>query len=350
MAARASAASDLGRSPPTEPRSMRRNITPPPPKRSSTAYRPLDRRTQHDLYRPSSYTPVDGINRGRRISIPDVWRPGPNHYADATTPGSGPKPPSARPSEHVGEMRARRSRRESPSHERFDGPRDRREHPSLSPSAQVGSKIHVARPTMKVNGQINTAAEETVQWMLETQETGERSQTHSDRLGRGMRDLNNDGERATASSFAPSPTGATIDVTATSTDFAPKLSETEHRESLPLPFSSTEVVTDHAPSTDFIVTEQRMSTMDTILSTYLQFDKNMSSPNDKNSGSGASKWPATRLTTEDTASNSSTTNSRNRLLCRECRTPGSSLTPLVACTSCGRGYHHSCGNPKPPRR
>lgn len=350
MAARASAASDLGRSPPTEPRSMRRNITPPPPKRSSTAYRPLDRRAQHDLYRPSSYAPVDDINRGRRISIPHVWRPGPNHYADATTPGSGPKPPSARASEHVSEMRARRSRRESPPHEPSDEPYDQREIPPLSPSAQVGSMIHVAKDTMKVNGQLNTAAEATRPWTLEPQKTGERSQTHSDRLGRGIRDLDNDGERATASSFAPSPTCASMNVTATSTNFAPKLGETGHRDSLPLPFSSTDVVTDHAPSTDFIVTEQRISMMDTILSMYLPSYKIMSSPNDKNSGSGTSKWPATRLATEDTASNSSTTNSRNRLLCRECRTPGSSLTPLVPCTSCGRGYHHSCGNPKPPRR
>ncbi|KIW51521.1 hypothetical protein, variant 2 [Exophiala xenobiotica] len=48
----------------------------------------------------------------------------------------------------------------------------------------------------------------------------------------------------------------------------------------------------------------------------------------------------------ETASTSSTT-SRTKNLCKSCRTPGSQLTPLVPCSSCRRGFHNRCGNPKP---
>lgn len=108
-----------GREPPTEPRLMRRNIT-PPPQQKPTAHRPIDRRTQHDLYRPSSYRPVDDINRGRRIRVSDTWRPGPFHYTDATTHGSGLKPPSFRPSENISGARVRRSQRDSSPDQHHD--------------------------------------------------------------------------------------------------------------------------------------------------------------------------------------------------------------------------------------
>ncbi len=45
-----------------------------------------------------------------------------------------------------------------------------------------------------------------------------------------------------------------------------------------------------------------------------------------------------------------TTDSRNRNICRACRKPGSTITQLVPCARCSKGYHDCCGNPKPRQR
>ncbi|EXJ72255.1 uncharacterized protein A1O5_04759 [Cladophialophora psammophila CBS 110553] len=59
---------------------------------------------------------------------------------------------------------------------------------------------------------------------------------------------------------------------------------------------------------------------------------------------------ASRFSTEESASNSSTCGSRNKNLCRACRKPGSSVIPLVQCKACHKGYHNCCGNPEPRQR
>lgn len=59
---------------------------------------------------------------------------------------------------------------------------------------------------------------------------------------------------------------------------------------------------------------------------------------------------ASRAPNEETASASSTTISRGSSLCKACRRPGSSVTPLVLCRNCRKGYHECCGNPKPADR
>jgi hypothetical protein len=335
-----------GREPPTEPRLMRRNIT-PPPQQKSTAHRPIDRRTQHDIYRPSSYRPVDDNNRGRRISVSDTWRPSPFHYVDATRHGSGSKPLSSRPSEHTNGARVRRSQRD-----RESSPAQLDNQGQQSPSllqAQVGSESHMAQRTLTLNGQNATAAEMAMKAILEGRRisddpvrysatpsiaklglenvgyrkeeinrgTVDGSRGHSSQ--KGSHDLSNNGESTTTSSLALPSTNLDLEVDAA------------------------------AQTTDFTLSlEQRLSSVDAAPSSYLRSIKDMTSPLDKNSVAGASKLP--RFSNEETTSNSSTTNSRNKSLCRECHTPGSFLTPLVSCDSCGRGYHHSCGNPKPPKR
>lgn len=270
--------------PPTEPRLMRRNIT-PPPQQKSTAHRPTDRRTQHDLYRPSSYRPADDTNRGRRISVSDTWRPGPFHYMDAANHGSELKPPSSRTSEYMSGARVRHSQRNS----------------SPSSTTKIGLD-NVGYGKEEINRAMPVVDD---------------SRGHNSQ--KGSRDLSNDGElqveSPTTSSLAFPPLAANLNLDVN--DFTLGL-------------------------------EQRLSSTDAAPSPYLRSIKDMTSPLDKNSVAGASKL--SRFSNEETASNSSTTNSRNRSLCRECHTPGSFLTPLVSCTSCGRGYHHSCGNPKPPKR
>lgn len=335
-----------GREPPTEPRLMRRNIT-PPPQQKTTAYRPIDRRTQHDLYRPSSYRPADDISRGRRISISDTWRPGPFHYADATARDSELKSPSSRPSEHMNGARVRRSQRNRESSPvRLDDHGE--ESPSLS-KAQVVSESHMAQRASTVNGQNATATEMTMKAILEGRRISDDPVRYSaassiaslglDNVGyrkeeinpgtvddphghstqKGSHELSNDGESATTSSLALPSSDLNLEANAA------------------------------AQTTDFTLTlAQRLSSVDAASSSYLRSLKDMSTPFDKNSVVGSSKL--SRFSNEETASNSSTTNSRNKSLCRECHTPGSFLTPLVSCTSCGRGYHHSCGNPKPPKR
>ncbi|KIW97195.1 uncharacterized protein Z519_02587 [Cladophialophora bantiana CBS 173.52] len=58
---------------------------------------------------------------------------------------------------------------------------------------------------------------------------------------------------------------------------------------------------------------------------------------------------ASRFSTEESASNSSTCGSRNKNLCRACRKPGSSVTPLIQCKASHRGYHN-CGEKPEPRQ
>ena len=55
---------------------------------------------------------------------------------------------------------------------------------------------------------------------------------------------------------------------------------------------------------------------------------------------------------DDVASTPSTdtASSRSKTICRACRKPGSTLTRLVLCKLCQKGYHDYCGNPKPQQR
>ena len=59
-----------------------------------------------------------------------------------------------------------------------------------------------------------------------------------------------------------------------------------------------------------------------------------------------------RFSREEAASTPSTgtAGSRNKHICRACRKPASAVTPLFPCTRCRKGYHDRCGNPKPRQR
>lgn len=335
---------------------MRRDITPPPSKR------PIAHR-QHDVYRPSSYAQVEDFGRGGRLGISDVWRPGPNHYSDVTNPG----PTSARSPEQIRGERARRAWQESSPRQTYE------REPELSPPPPPpsfpppppppphdGFEKHVDQSVSQASGNTLTAAEVARALFVQFLQPGEaKNQGHNDRLDTGARQLNDMGESIVASIFAPRPLRANIDVNSPSVSPAlPKPSGTGSHDSLAT--REDDLAVGDAQSSDFVVTQQGVPLEDTALplpdpklfltdaalSSYLQSDTTMNSPN-KTMVGGTFKWA--RFPAEDTASNPSTTNSKNKLLCRECRTPGSVLTPLVPCTLCSRGYHHSCGNPKPPK-
>jgi hypothetical protein len=71
---------------------------------------------------------------------------------------------------------------------------------------------------------------------------------------------------------------------------------------------------------------------------------------------GSSPKPHRRDTTNHTsddftsAESTGTTSSRDKKVCRACRMPGTTISQLVPCKSCHKGYHDHCGNPKPRQR
>ncbi|KAK5064686.1 hypothetical protein LTR84_000520 [Exophiala bonariae] len=320
MTARVSAASDLPRAPPTEPRSMRRDITPPTSKRPTAS-------RQHDVYRPSPYASGEDFGRGGRLSISDVWRPGPNHYAGVASPEQA----SAGSPEHVRGDRARRVWRESPPRQTFD----RVQEPSPPPPVRGGFEREEAGSKSQEQERLTAEVTTAVFWrILEAQ--------HAARLS------NNMGQSRVPSTFAPRLTDDDFDMTSSSVDPALRSLGTEDRHSLAT--CNVDGVADEQrvplKAVALSLQDPKLFLTDSALSSSLQFDKTMNSPN-KNMVAGALK--RAKIPTEDTASNSSTTDSKTKTICRECRTPGSSLTPLVRCIRCERGYHHSCGNPKPPK-
>lgn len=332
-----------GREPPTEPRLMRRNIIPSPPQQKSTAHRPIDRRTQHDVYRPSSFRLADLVNRERRVGTSLTWRPSSFHHSDDTGHGPEPQSPSSRTSEHVNGARFRPSQLESSPDQRHG----QGEKLASSPPTRRAYENSVARLTSILDGQNATPDDMLMKAFLEgrldnlgltRQEINwvliEKSRGHSSQ--QGGHDLSNNGDGNSTTSSALALSSATymnpeVDANSTPKSFGPR----DHS-------SPTAQTTNFGSGIG-----QGLSSVDTTPFLYFGSHKDMGSAFDKNSATGGSKL--SRFSNEETASTSSTTNSRTKSLCRECRTPGSSLTPLVPCTSCDRRYHHSCGNPKPPK-
>jgi hypothetical protein len=61
--------------------------------------------------------------------------------------------------------------------------------------------------------------------------------------------------------------------------------------------------------------------------------------------------PTTSLvSTTSTPSTAGTVGSKSPPKCRGCRKPASTVTPLVLCTKCRKGYHECCGDPSPRDR
>ena len=324
--------------PPTAPRSMRRQITPPPLKRSDS-YRPSenqDRRTHHDLYRPAPPRPNDSSHSESRLAASDCYRPSAQNKNDyllddekvkSVTRGgtiefkarsTGIEPDSV--------TERQKTRGSSPPGASFN------QRPSFT--ARLASMFHVSEQRFGGSAQDLSDAFKKYkiaqQQRIDKEKTGTASAARDEAVGSdGCADVRF--QERTRLGLADDINLATSSPPLLSS-VLPRLGGPPATSPLTLDYHKQDVAMCSAE----VEKEEAVETAGE--GSYLKSHLDL-----------PSRGPS-RSSKDETASTTSTTTSRSKTTCRSCGAPGSQVTPLMPCSRCRRRYHDRCGNPRPQER
>ncbi|KAJ4556487.1 hypothetical protein HRR78_002148 [Exophiala dermatitidis] len=300
-------------SPPREPRSMRRMITPPPICRGDS-YRPTEPResrpiSSYDSYRPAERRYTHEAGSRKQVQAPDRYRPAPDRYSDKSHHTETLEPPQ----ELVHGQRTS-VRRQPQGHEKEQDGRDSdvmRELAGPTPLRADASQVKPKSSANKIQRSFSP-----VQPLDGWPGSGGRSIAQNrdrpaDRRGEG---LINDGGPDLPLFEQNRPTGVT----------SPQ---------------GLACVAGSLTQKGRLVASEKGDLAD--------LSERHSTPRHAKESTGIQ---TTRLANEETASNSSTVTSRSKRVCKGCGAAGSGLAPLVPCSRCRKGYHDRCGTPRPQSR
>ncbi|KAI1622361.1 hypothetical protein EDD37DRAFT_470168 [Exophiala viscosa] len=323
--------------PPTAPRSMRRQITPPPLKRSDS-YRPSEhqeRRAQHDLYRPAPPRHSESNHSESRLVASDCYRPSAQYKNDYT-----------RDDEKVKSV-TRGGTIES---------KDRSTDNKPDPVPERQKTMDTSPPSGSFNQRPSFTARLASMFHVSERKLGEPAQDLSDAFKKYMisqqQRMTKD-NRGTLPAVRDDAVGSNgcadvqfqermklglADDMNLATSSQPPLSSIQPRFGGPQPPASPPLTLDYNEQEDAMCSAE-VEKEDAIGAagegSYLKSHLDL-----------PSRGPS-RSSKDETASTTSTTTSRHKTTCRSCGAPGSQVTPLVPCSRCRRRYHDRCGIPKP---